>query len=437
MNQYNPGSNPSSHINAHSGLYHQPSGNQNYANAGALGFQHSNKNTSGNVGSTSSFPPMSASMMSDTGSPFVGLYSNGSMCDMLEYGGAAAVWYNRMTFNSDHKDNSIQYAIYGSTIRARDLGLGKQTAHFSTNHDATGTRQINLSSLTGGLAHGFTSVNGSQIRNASYNNTLKKFLFFSNTNSNSNNFECVIYSGVDFDANPSPKAAFEAAGVTRGTPFTIGLNNWANTQNETRNNLVMILCDDGGVRVGSWQLANGLRAWRFVPTTDGSSPTITYIGATTGTTSYGSDNGTEYGFSMIQSTDRKSICLMAPYYYYHAGCMAHFHDKVNSQSNVATIQDTNSSNVQYAIPWRDDGFAFFNGGNIYNSSSGGGSITHRIVRQSSTPTGAGVSNLISMNTGHQYFHKFHTTGTTNYPNLFACTDYHSHPYNYGARSEIS
>lgn len=65
---------------------------------------------------------------------------------------------------------------------------------------------------------------------------------------------------------------------------------------------------------------------------------------------------------MITSTDGKTVCIMAPYYYYHAGCMAHFLDKVNSNSTISVIQDTQSGDVRYAVPYRDDGFAFSKAG---------------------------------------------------------------------------
>ena len=436
VNQYNEASTPSSYINPHGGYVYLPTSNQTYANAGATGYaQHSNRNSGGQVSSSSAFPPMSASMMSNKGNPFVGHYASGSWCDMMEHGNGIGISYSRHYFNSDHPDKRINYAMFGATIRAKDLGLSSQTNHDTEAHDADGTVRQRLDLLTGSLAPGFTFHNN-QNHNASYNHKLKKLLVFSNNGNNA--FNCVIYTGIDFEANPSPKAAFAAAGVGRETPFSISLPSWGLTNNETRYNLHMILCNNGGIRVASWQQANGLRAWKFDPPSDGSAVSPTYLGGTTGTTSYGADQGTEYGASMITSTDGKTVCIMAPYYYYHAGCMAHFLDKVNSNSTISVIQDTQSGDVRYAVPYRDDGFAFFQGGNIYANSSGGGYISQWVTRTSSNETAtSGINNLKHTTNPSQMFHKFHVENTTTYPTLFQCTDYHAHPYNYSARSETS
>ena len=437
VNQYNQSHTPSSYINPHGGDVYLPQSNQQYANAGATGYgQHHNRNSSNQVGSSSAFPPMSASMMSNKGNCFVGHYASGSWCDMIEHGNGYGISYSRHYFNSDHPDKRINYAMFGSTIRAKDLGLSCQTNHDTEAHDAEGTVRQDIAQLTSSLAPTFT-FNNTQNHNASYNHKLKKLLVFSNNTGSQ--FNCVIYTGIDFDANPSPKAAFAAAGVGRETPFSLDLSNsWPTTDNETRYNLHLILCNDGGVRAASWHKGNGLRAWRFDPPSDGSLVTATYLGGTSGTTSYGADQGTEFGTSMLQSTDGKTVCIMAPYYYYHAGCMAHFLDKVNSNSTISVIQDTNTGDVRYVVPYRDDGFAFFQGGNVYANSSGGGYISQWVTRTSSNETAtSGINNLQHTTNPNQMFHKFHVENTTTYPSLFQCTDYHAHPYNYGARSETS
>lgn len=430
VNQFNHSSTPSSYINPHGGYIYLPSSNQPYANVGATGYgQHSNRNTSSQVGSSSSYPPMSASMMSNKGNAYVGHYANGSWCDLMEHGAGYGIAYSRHYFNSDHTNKRINYAMFAGQIRAKDLGSSSQTNHNSEAHDAEGTARQDVTQLTGSLAPTFTFPSA-QNHNASYNHKLKKLLVFANNGGSA--FNCVIYTGIDFDANPSPKAAFAAAGVGRETPFSISVSNWGVTNNETRYNAHMILCNDGGVRFASWQQGSGLRAWRFDPPSDGSALTPTYIGGTVGTTSYGADQGTEYGTSMLESTDGKTVCIQAPYYYYHAGCNAHFLDKVNSNSTITSIQDQNTGDVRYVIPYRDDGFCFYQGGNIYSNNPGGGYISQWVTRVSSTETGS-INNLKHTTSPSQHFHKFHVENTTSYPALFQCTDYRAHPYNHNGR----
>ncbi len=435
MDQYGQ-NNPSQYINPHSGHMYYPTGNQNFGNQGSSAYgQHNSFMTQSQLSSGSNHPVMSASMLSVTGSPYAGHYSSGAMCDMINPPGVTAIWYNRMIFNSDHTDKSINYTMYGPVLRAKNIGLGKNANHDTEGHDASGTRRQNLSQLTGNLALTYT-IDGSQNHNASYNNKLKKLLVFSN-NGNNGNCNVTIYSGIDFDKNPSPKAAFEAAGVTKTPDFAISMSaQWSNSNNETKHNTYMILCNDGNVRVASWHQGSGFKTWRFTPPTDGAFVSPTYITAISGTTSYGSDHGSEFGTSMIQSTDGKTVCVMAPYYYYHAGCVALFLDKVNANSSIPNHQQSNTSDAYYFVPYRDDGFALFQGGNIYSSSSGGGYIKQRVVRRTSIETGA-VDNIYKESTGSQFHLKFNQPATTNYPMLVPCTDFHSHPYNYGSRSETS
>ena len=300
----------------------------------------------------------------------------------------------------------------------------------TTAHDAVGTQPQQMSSLSGSLALGF-SIPSQQSHHASYNLKRKELIVFGMKNAGI--YTCTIYTGIEFDANPSPKAAFAAAGVGKQTHFDVTLPNWAVNDNETYYNVYMVLCNDGGVRVATWQKNNGFKNYRFTPPTNGAALDATYIGQTTGTTSYGADSGNVYGTSMLQTVDRKTVCVMAPYYYYHSGCMAFILDKVNSNSTVIDIQDTSSGNSRYLIPYRDDGFALFKSDNNYSSNYTAGTIQDRITRISSLETGS-LANLEKRVSLVQYMTKYLYPNTTNYPMLIPVTDYHSHPYNYGARS---
>lgn len=421
-----------SFVNEHSGHFHIESGSQTYSHYQATAYgMYANRQTSSQVSSSSNMPPMSASMMSQVGSPYVGHYSDGSFSNKGVAPSGGGIQWARTLINSDHTDKSICYSMKGDYLAAVDLGMMSHSEYSNSGHQRADTQRQQISALTGGLAPGF-SMSASMSHNASYNHKRKELLIASLRNSNGE-YHITIYTGIDFDANPSPKAAFAAAGVGKQQNFIVNIgSNWNLNNNETYYNPWFVLCNDGGIRVASWQESNGMKWWRFDRLTSGGTQTGTYQGGTSGTTSYGQNQGIQFGTSMVQSTDGKTIAIQAPYYYYHAGCVSVVFDKTNSNTSPIQAQSTSSADVRYWVPYRDDGLAFYQGGNGYAGNYSGISIEKIVTRRQSIETGTDAN--IIMDTGQSiYFPVFNNPNTTNYPGLIPTTDYHMHPYNFGAR----
>ena len=336
------------------------------------------------------------------------------------YGNNANTWsykkqlQNRF-INSDHTDSGKMYFYYNSKVCC----YSRSHAHYYSN-TAKNCRSFSVPTANGQSAQDMYGC-------ASYNKTRKEFIGIFN---HQGSFNWVVwhYKGVDFDAYPSPHDAFNNATTATWFPLSLNSNPTQNTI-ETQKNIHPILCDDGTAHLVIFDHSYNLKRYTFTPPTNGtdltssgggSSVTATLQVNTSVTTSYGIEQGTTYGSQQIESGDRKSIAVYAPYYYYHTGIRGFYLPKTSATHSVALIQNDSSSNPSMVMPYRDDGFVTWAGGNVYAGNPGGAYLYNAGYRDS--------GGMTALSNWYKYLPMFPKPNTTNYPAMSAVNDYWCHPY---------
>ena len=361
-----------------------------------------------NIQSTSSYPSSSSTgywlnatnSSGEFGNSGVFLYSDGTY--ESAYGMSAnqgnKQYLNAYAINSDHLNKRNGYILNNGAIRCID----KLSPTY--NYSKVGTSDFTVSSLN-------TSMQGS----ASYNRVRKEMVILSYSASGGS-FNVITYTNLDLDANESPATAFAAA--TR-VDSTVSLSSsWSTNNNESYYNLKPILCNDGQVFVSVMFTSTAQRLYKF--TRSGTSAaTGTLLDSNTLTTSYGLDQGFQYGQRQITSRDGTTVAVFCPYYYYGSGIGCFMVNKATA--NYTKYSNTDSGYGTQVLPYRDNGWVFIYCGNGYAGNYTGNYIIGTWVPSTSVTANAAFTQMGST----KYFPAHTFPNTTNYPGFTQVVDYNA------------
>ena len=190
-----------------------------------------------------------------------------------------------------------------------------------------------------------------------------------------------------------------------------------------------MLCDDGTAWLCIFDPSQNVKLYSFTVPQDGTdqtssgaasaqSATLQYNASTT--TSYGMEQGDQYGMQMMESGDRKSIAFWSPYYYYNSGLRAHYVPKTSTSHARTHSQQTSTSYGTMILPYKDDGFVTWMADNVYVGNWNGSYLRDYVGRNS--------NGMLINSSYYHYMTKFPQPNTTNYPTMAAVNDYWLHPY---------
>ena len=356
------------------------------------------------VASTASTPSSSATaywvnatnVCGEFGNAMIDAYSDGTISNILQRYNDMAVKHtlNACAINSDHSNRRIVYLLINSRVRAVDRLYGTGSYPMSATSDFT-----------------VPSLDANMTGSASYHAGRKELTILSYV-TNGGSFNCFTYSNVDFDAYPDPYVALNRPEVTR-TNATLSLaTGWVVNNNESYYNLKPVTTDFGAVYVSVFFSGNNFSLYRF--TRSGTSAITANRATTLGvTTSYGADQGVQYGQRTITSRDGTTVATFCPYYYYGSGIECYMIDKTND--TYTTHQNNDAGSGIQIFPYADSGWAFYYAGNVYASNYTGSYIASIFTRIS---TGGHRQRSDS-----QYFTVFTGPNTTNYPGMTQVVDY--------------
>ena len=330
------------------------------------------------------------------GNAMIDAYSDGTLSNIYSrYNGAAEVkhYLNFSAINSDHSNKRIVYILRDSVIRAVDRLYGSYHVPMYNTADFT-----------------VPSLNSNMTGSASYHSGRKELTIISYVTSGGS-FNCFTYSNVDFDKYPDPYVALNRAEVTRVDATLSLASNWGNNS-DSYYNLKPVTTDNGNVYVSVFNEGTSLILYQF--TRSGTAAiTGTYITQLSTTTSYGRDQGDNYGQKQITSRDGTSVATFCPYYYYSTGIKCYMIDKTNNTYNV--YAQNGSSYGVACMPYGDAGWLFWYNGNNYASNYTGG---YAIAHYTKKSTGG-----FSSQNGCYYAPYHPGPNTTNYPGMTQVTDY--------------
>jgi len=316
-----------------------------------------------------------------------------------EYGGSPVQKFqlNRSFVDADLSNKSLGYILRGGALRAVCRLSGGPT------YPAPRTENFTVPGLS-----------ASMVGSASYN-ARRKELAILNYTAAGGSFDLIIYKGVDLFKYPSPKTALTQSTVTRVVKPVSLAASWSASNAESNHYLNPVLCDNGDVFVGVMFSSTAFRLYKLAR--DASDDfTVTLHGSNTLTTSYGAENGEQYGARKMQSRDGSAVLLFSQYYYYGSGITTWLVDKLNSTAaTVPSGNDTNTGNGIIPLPYGDSGFGFYYAGNVYTGNHTGAYIKSCVERN-----GASVLTQVCGITLLPY----HTLpNTTNYPGFTQVVDY--------------
>jgi hypothetical protein len=330
------------------------------------------------------------------GNAMIDAYSDGTLSSVYNrYSGDASVkhYLNACAINSDHSNKRMVYILYSGVIRAVDRLYGSYHVPMQNTADFT-----------------VPSLNGSMTGSASYHSGRKELTIISYVTSGGS-FNVYTYSNVNFDLYPDPYIALNRAEVTR-VDATLSLSSSWGNNSDSYYNLKPITTDNGNVYVSVFNEGVALNLYRF--TRSGTSAiTGTLVTQLSTTTSYGKDQGLNYGQRQITSRDGTSVATFCPYYYYGCGIRCYMIDKTNN--TYTTFSQNQTSTGVMAIPYGDSGWAFAMCQNLYASNYSGS-----FVHSKWSKTAAGGHSQESAN---QYWPYFTGPNTTNYPGFTQVVDY--------------
>lgn len=378
--------------NVSTGIYLNNSTNQNYQS-----FFNWVADTTSNAGSTGTANYLnSTNSNGEFGNACVDIFSDGTMgrAQRMSNNSYNKHYLNLYAINSDHSNRRIVYLLTNGTIFAVDRLYGSYNARLE------GTSSYTVSSLN-------TSMTGS----ASYNYARKELtiLSFSATNGS---YNVITFQNVDFNLYPDPSVALTQPGVVRVNSTVSLATSWAVNGGESYYNLKPVVTANGLVYVVVFFSSSSLALYSF--TRSGTTAiTATYVTALSTTTSYGVDQGIQYGLRPITSRDGTSVAVFCPYYYYGSGVECFMIDKTN---NTYTTYSANDTGYGYTVlPYGNSGWAFYYNGNNYASNYSGGYITAVYTRNQA----GGFTN-----TGSSIYMPTHPApNTTNYPGMSMVVDY--------------
>lgn len=331
------------------------------------------------------------------GNAMIDAYSDGTLSNVYnryQSDGSVKHNLNYSAINSDHSNKRIVYILRDSVIRAVDRLYGSHHVPMG------GTADFSVSSL-----------NSSMTGSASYHSGRKELTIISYVSSGGS-YNCFTYQNVDFDLYPDPYIALNRPEVVRVNATLSLASSWQNNTSDAYYNLKPVTTNNGNVYVSVFWEGVSLGLYQF--TRSGTSAiTATYITQITTTTSYGRDQGANYGQRQITSRDGTSVATFCPYYYYGCGIRCYMIDKTNN--TYTTFSQNSSATGCMTIPYGDSGWAFAMCQNSYASNA-----TGSFVHSTWAKTAAGG---FSQTHANQYWPYFVGPDTTNYPGFTQVTDY--------------
>ena len=342
------------------------------------------------------------------GNAMIDAYSDGTISNILQRYNDMAVKHtlNACAINSDHSNRRIVYILIDGKVRAVDRLYGNYALSMENASDFV-----------------VSSLNATMRGSASYHRKRKELTILSLVASGGS-FNCFTYSNVDFDAYPDPYVALNRPEVTR-TNATLSLaTGWVVNNNESYYNLKPVTTDFGAVYVSVFFSGNNFSLYRF--TRSGTSAITANRATTLGvTTSYGADQGVQYGQRTITSRDGTTVAAFCPYYYYGAGIACYMIDKTNN--TYGSYQNNDTQFGSQIIPTGDSDWRFYYAANAYAGNYTGGYLFAYLMKQNA----GGFTNV---NGSAQYLPYFPIPNTTNYPGMTQVVDYPMTPDNkYGPK----
>jgi hypothetical protein len=163
-------------------------------------------------------------------------------------------------------------------------------------------------------------------------------------------------------AAATPTSTFMTATTAVGYTYQDFQWQQANSQNytESRYRARVIPCDNGTIAIYRWVPSNQahMAVFTATPQTLGSAGTLnTSFTTQAPTTTYGIDNGNQYGHRSMMTWNNYWIACYAPYYYYGCGVQVHF---INTQDPTKYFLGNNNdtSNGGQLMPFKEGKFIF-------------------------------------------------------------------------------
>lgn len=378
------------------------SGNGQYSASGA---SQNNSGLFNGVNPTQSYPAnsVSSNFLNSTnsagefGNAMMDPFSNSTLVAAYSRNNStnSKMYMNASFINSDHIDQRYAYLLYNGTIMAVDRIDG------GIEYSAIGTNAFTI-----------TGLNANMLGAASYNDVRKELVVMNYKASGI--FDLIVYQGVDFNSSKSPARFMSNPAITK-TTVQVTLPSWPKNNNESQYRPLPVLCDNGDIFVTVMFTSNSLALYKLTKGA-GLSFTPTLVASRTLTTSYGLENGFQYGQRSIQSRDGGAVLNFCQYYYYGSGIASFIIDKRKSSCNTTLGFNTSDSNYGHQpIPFGDDGFSCYYAGNAYAGSHSGSYLTGFFNRD---------GDGIMVKTGNNmYLPYFPYPNTTNYPGLTQVVDY--------------
>lgn len=307
---------------------------------------------------------------------------------------------NNYAISSSHADNSIVYILNNGELRGVDRCVGVVLA------SKENTLPLNLATIASTITNA-ENINTAMCGSADYNNVRKELVYLSYVSSGV--FKITTLSGFDLDANPSPKAAALAQGVT-ATTATLTIPNFDVNNSESQYGLHPVVANNGSIYISVMFTSNNHRLYSV--TRNGSTAITATLRQTLGvTTSYGREKGLTYGRRQITSQDNSAVFSFCPYYYYGVGCVGFMISRNNYYQNVS-IADTDYG---YSImPYKKNGFVIYYCGNFYAGNPIEAYFHSTWIQEDNTwiNPGANIYPCVQV-----------LPNTTNYPVICAVTNY--------------
>jgi hypothetical protein len=304
--------------------------------------------------------------------------------------------------NSDHSNKNKVIMFDGGYLESMPMWMPLTTSTFGNY--PTGERkskQFTANSTLGANTSNLTS----QFGTASYNNVRKELVIVANNSSSNSQFYINIFKNVDFDATDCDVTQVSS---TPSNQFLVTLGNWQTSGSESRYNFNVVLTDNGQIYITVMHPSNQFNIHRITRAAGDASGTVENLASQSLTTSYGIEQGNEYGQNAIQTRNGTMVMGFSPYYYYGAGIRSYVIDKRNN-SYAAGYEDTSSSTGYQPMKYRDDSFCYYFAGNFYASNWTGAYI------RGTTSSRAGSTPVTQTNV--IYLPTAPGPNTTNYPGM--------------------
>ena len=402
-----------SNFNSHVFTPYFRQGNSTYQTMSSMGF--------GGMQGTNSYPSSSGGIYasssmfnSNNGCSWGDFYSDGSYGSSYGSNGYTTKQISaKYYFTSDHKNRSIKYGMFSGRMFARHVNW--------PDFYAPAYSGLKDYYPTGGMA-----IHGSMQGTAAYNNTLKEMhICYGNS---SNVYQIRKFTNWDFDEYPCPHTA--AANATHAFDYTITNPGWNVNNNESKFNSKMLLRDDGQLHMYTFFTSSRFENFYWTNPTSAGNINTTQGGNASNTTSYGIDNGQQYGQHIVSSRDGRNYVFCSVYYYYSAGANFMYSGMGETLNGPSHTKQHHDSNYGYIIlPWRDDGFATYYAGNGYASNYSG------VYLFNFTGVGGTTGKLEQYANASKYLPYFHGANTTSYPGIAAVNDYPTFKYDPGGKGD--